>query len=454
MLVHNPVTGDARVRKEAFTLADHGYNVTLFGYGDTKESPSNLEGCKLVVVQKSPMVKTYTAGISFIRSLKKIPSRFKNWLKKNKLFSILLSLILIYLLFEFDLIMSLGVLILLLILPFVTFGIFEKLTMLKFKNFLLIQQAHYHIANKLACAVNIDDFDIIHAHDMIALISAIELKKQKPDLKIIWDAHELYSELNYKSDLVKGFMTKVIKYSSDQIDGFITISSSFAEYYGKKFPNLPVATILMNASRRSDLEKTKKNLLRDATLLSPDQKILLFQGGFSEGRGIGILLECADKLPLDWTIVFMGDGPLKGAICRTAQKLKAHRPIDRPAVAVIPPAPYADLASWTSGADLGAIPYENTGPNHLYCTPNKLWEYPNALVPILAAPLIEISAMIETHGTGILLPKNYAPTDLTTLLSKTTESELEQLRFNCHEFNNTESWDKYEPALIALYAAL
>ena len=101
MLVHNPITGDARVRKEAFTLANHGYDVTLFGYGDVKESPSNLEGCKLVVVQKSPIVKTYTAGISFIRSLKKIPSRSKGWLKKNKLLSLSLSLSLLYFLFEF-----------------------------------------------------------------------------------------------------------------------------------------------------------------------------------------------------------------------------------------------------------------------------------------------------------------------------------------------------------------
>ena len=447
MLVHNPVTGDARVRKEAFTLANHGYNVTLFGYGDVKESPSNLEGCKLVVVQKSPMVKTYTAGISFLR-------RSQGWLKKNKLLSLSLSLNLLYLLLEFELIMSFDVRILLLILPLVAFVTFEKLIPPTFKNFFLIKKAHYHIANKLADAVNIDDFDIIHAHDMIALISAMELKKKKPDLKIIWDAHELYSELNYKSDLVKGFMTKVIKYSSDQIDGFITISSSFAEYYGKKFPNLPVATILMNAARRSDLEKTNKNLLRNATSLSPDQKILLFQGGFSQGRGIDMLLECADKLPLNWTIVFMGDGPLKRAICKTAQKLKAHRPIDRPAVAVVPPAPYADLASWTSGADLGVIPYENTGPNHLYCTPNKLWEYPNALVPILATPLVEISAMIEKHGTGILLPKNYTAADLTTFLLKTTENELDRLKSNCHDFNKTESWNKYEPALIALYAGL
>ncbi|HYE68658.1 MAG TPA: hypothetical protein VEA58_08600, partial [Anaerovoracaceae bacterium] len=48
-------------------------------------------------------------------------------------------------------------------------------------------------------------------------------------------------------------------------------------------------------------------------------------------------------------------------------------------VVFIPPAPQNDLALWTAGGTIGIIPYEKIGLNHWFCTPNKLWEYPNAI---------------------------------------------------------------------------
>ena len=52
ILVHNTIVGDARVRKEARSLSDVGYDVDLFGYGDLTNAPNNLENCNLILVKK------------------------------------------------------------------------------------------------------------------------------------------------------------------------------------------------------------------------------------------------------------------------------------------------------------------------------------------------------------------------------------------------------------------
>ena len=69
MLVHNPVVGDARVRKEAHSLASAGFVVDLFGYGDPFSAPSKLENCRLTIAKKSPAVSFYSTSTKFLKNI-------------------------------------------------------------------------------------------------------------------------------------------------------------------------------------------------------------------------------------------------------------------------------------------------------------------------------------------------------------------------------------------------
>lgn len=147
----------------------------------------------------------------------------------------------------------------------------------------------------------------------------------------------------------------------------------------------------------------------------------------------------------------MGSGQLERRIVEAGKQFNPARPQNKPAIAMIPPAPYAKLASWTSGATLGAIPYENTSLNHLYCSPNKLWEYPNAGVPILATRLPEMEKMIEQYGTGILLNQNFSAQDILDSLEAISQEDFQIMRLNCAKFCETENWQKYKTRLRDVY---
>lgn len=147
----------------------------------------------------------------------------------------------------------------------------------------------------------------------------------------------------------------------------------------------------------------------------------------------------------------MGNGNLVDEIKAKAEIYNSGRDKNRPNIISIPPAPYEELAEWTSGADLGIIPYELTSLNHLYCTPNKLWEFPNAGVPFIASGFDEMKKMINKYGTGILLPKNFKSEDISNIINSINVDQINRMKKNCYEFNKVENWGKYEPKLLSIY---
>src|SRR5699024_5676774 len=142
--------------------------------------------------------------------------------------------------------------------------------------------------------------------------------------------------------------------------------------------------------------------------LEADQRVLLFQGGYSPHRGIPALLEASRQLDERWTLVFMGWGKLEEEIRFHSEDL-GGRPPGRPGVGMVARPPHDELLSGTVGAILGTIPYENAGLNHLYCSPNKLWDYQGAGGPILASDVPEMKKKIDEYGIGVAVDRGLDP---------------------------------------------
>ena len=209
----------------------------------------------------------------------------------------------------------------------------------------------------------------------------------------------------------------------------------------------------MNATRET-IEPRDDGRLHAAAGLGSDRRIILFQGGLSPRRGLHHLAAAAAALPEPWSIVMMGWGPFEAEMRKRAEELGAQtKPESRP-LAVLPPVPQEELASWTAGATLGIIPYENTGLNHLYCTPNKLWEFPNAGVPILATDLVEMRKMIDEWKIGFLLPREFSAADIVSFVTNVDETALLEARQNCAVYSHRMSWAKFEPVLLGMYSKI
>lgn len=293
--------------------------------------------------------------------------------------------------------------------------------------------------------------DIVHVHDHLTLTAA-RLYKERFDCPIIWDAHEIYEDLASIEKERAAVNSRIIRENATFVDGFITLNQSIADFYHVKYPELPRAVLVPNAVERT-AQTRYDGRLHEAAGLGSEQKVLLFQGGFSQHRGIPALLEAAQHLREDWSLVFMGWGKLEDMIRQYAEA-PSDRPPGRERVAIVPGAPHDELLSWTAGASLGAIPYENTGLNHLYCSPNKLWEYPAAGVPILATDMPEMEKQIGKYDIGRTVSRDLDPQEVASAVNTLSEADLRRLKMNCGTYASAENWQNYESRIVDLYSSL
>ncbi|PCJ69295.1 MAG: hypothetical protein COA62_11790 [Rhodobiaceae bacterium] len=296
--------------------------------------------------------------------------------------------------------------------------------------------------------------EIIHCHDLGTLPSGVKAK-EKTGARLVFDAHEIYEDLAQANAKMKRANQQLLKRYEGDVDEFITINDSIADFYAKHYPKLPPAVIIKNATLKADPFEYDGRM-HEAAALPREQKILLYQGGFATKRGLDILVQSAQWLRQDWTLIMMGWGGheeiLRDAGASVLQATRATRKY--PALVFLPPAPHEELAQWTAGGSIGVIPYERVGLNHLFCTPNKLWEYPNAGVPILCSPLVEMTKTVNENGIGWLLPQDLTPENLAATVNALSDSDIAKAGDACRPYLERDNWTVYEKRLLDLYTNL
>lgn len=296
--------------------------------------------------------------------------------------------------------------------------------------------------------------DIVHCHDCLTLPTGYRIKKAL-GIPLIYDAHEIYEAAAQRMAGITDYYARVHKRYLRHIDGFIAVNDSAALYYSHAYPGVPKPVVIRNAIQLTPTP-AYDGRLHDAAGLPESQKILLYQGGFSEGRGLPILVRAASLLPEGWSLVMMGWGPLSGQLkqiaAQTAQRT-ARDEEDEVKVRFIPPAPQRELKSWTMGATVGIIPYEGKMLNHWIATPNKLWEYPAASVPLIVQPFPEMRKVVTTYHCGWVLPETLTAGAIADLVAGLTPDQIGQARLGCMRFIEADNWSaRYEKRLLDLYA--
>jgi len=119
----------------------------------------------------------------------------------------------------------------------------------------------------------------------------------------------------------------------------------------------------------------------------------------NKGRGIEILLDTFKTIDDEKSIiVFMGYGPLEDLI-KVADKNYKNIYFHK---AVTPDI----LLDYTSSADFGILFYENNCLNHYYCSPNKMFEYLMAEIPVIVSNLYEMKRLVEKNKIGVVAQEN------------------------------------------------
>ncbi|MBF0718835.1 glycosyltransferase [Staphylococcus sciuri] len=420
MFVWNHFTNDARVNRECTTLADNGYDVNLIAINDPKntaisayEEISNT--FKVHRVKRYPwLLQAYqdhgkkfllvVAGVQIVI----IPS----------LFYISFTLMAAYLL---SLVVAAG--------------------MIKFKKIRkwFINGA---IITRMIVKGYIQNADIYHANDLNTLPQAIVCSKLRLKPKpLIYDSHEVQSDrTGYNPKTIKSIESFMLKF----VDQMIVENHTRAKYNEDIYGFYPKT--LYNYSEKYNIEEKPQINLHKKISINEDEKILLYQGGLQQGRGLELLIEAMDEIE-EGHLLFIGGGKLTQTLKEQAE---ASKQADR--IHFLDKVPFQELPSYTREAYLGFQVLQNICFNHYSASSNKLFEYMMAHVPVISCDFPEIKKVVEETNTGLVVDSHKASEIANAVNQLVKDTSLRnQLSENTKQAKEIYNWNNEKSKLLEVY---
>jgi glycosyltransferase involved in cell wall biosynthesis len=226
-------------------------------------------------------------------------------------------------------------------------------------------------------------------------------------------------------------------------DGTITTTEARAKFFARAY-GIARPVVLQNRPRQQSPQASER--IRQELGLSEAWPIVVYQGGVQQGRGLERLARVAAQVPNTY-FVFIGGGRLDGSLRSIAAELGLE---DR--VRFIPTVALAELPSYTASADIGVQPIENTCLNHYTTDSNKLFEYVQAGLPVVASDLPEIRRVVREHDLGLLVPAGDSEALAAAL--NCLVADADKRRFHAQQSLKAAaalSWEQQEGELLALY---
>ncbi|MEZ5552618.1 MAG: glycosyltransferase [Pseudomonadales bacterium] len=241
--------------------------------------------------------------------------------------------------------------------------------------------------------------DIVQVHDLPALQAGVELSGRW-QVPLIYDAHELYPEQRSFSRAQRAICSEAEKLLIGKADLVFAVNESIADEMATRY-SIDKPVVLTNAidPHPTFNPNERHDLLRQKLQLPTTRKLLLLQGGFSPHRNLNELVAAMRRVrTADINLVMMGFGEYGELLKATAAKLD----LLNKNVHFLPAVPQSELLQHSASADLGIIPYPHVDLNSYYCTPNKLFEFIQAGLPILANDSPELRRFVVENDFGMV----------------------------------------------------
>jgi glycosyltransferase involved in cell wall biosynthesis len=224
------------------------------------------------------------------------------------------------------------------------------------------------------------------------------------------------------------------------------VNAGVREYVEECYAPSAPAAVLHHAVPYADNPRALGRSVREVYPIPPGARVLVFVGQLVQARNLDTLIEgfALASIP-DWVLAVIGGGPLLAHLRHLAGKRGC---LDRVFLGEV--LPNHEVVGALSGADAGLILLQPVGFNRKICTPNKLFEYTQARLPIMASRLPMIEKSLAENGNGTCGDVS-SPQALAGFFARFIDEELPRFKPEVLErAARALCWENEEPKLLEL----
>jgi len=209
-------------------------------------------------------------------------------------------------------------------------------------------------------------------------------------------------------------------------------------------------TVILNASYRQNTERS--NLLRDELAIPSSQRILLYIGYITFGRGLEQLIQSLKYLDQEYSLVLLGYGD-PGYINNLRELIGKEKQTGK--VYFWGPVPFEQVPKYASSADVGLAAIEDCCLSYRYCFPNKILEYIAAGLPIAASDLPDIKSVVDRYQIGTTFDPS-SPQDIARAIDYilADKAKYNRMRENSIVAADQYTWENESQKLLNIYKGL
>lgn len=281
--------------------------------------------------------------------------------------------------------------------------------------------------------------DILTNIDLDTTLTGILLKRIRK-FKFIYDAHELFPHVPevISRPRIQKFWNWVESKTFPNIDAFVTVSDSIAEYYQNKYPSLNDISVIRNVPSR----QIKIDGNTDGFQI--DQPFILYQGALNEGRGLERLLKVLSELP--YTLVLIGRGDIENELKKMVKDLKLGDRVIFLGFVLPEHLPY-----YTQKARIGYNVSENLGLSYYFSLNNKFFDYVKCSLPSVINRFPEYEKLVGQYEVGTLVdPENIEIKNALVRMME-DDSYYNYCKDQCQKASQVWNWEVEELKLKRIY---
>ncbi|WP_152354400.1 glycosyltransferase [Brachybacterium subflavum] len=294
--------------------------------------------------------------------------------------------------------------------------------------------------------------EVVHANDTNTLVPALAVqllaRREGRRVRIVFDSHELWRHRNVgERRLLAPLLEALIEHVAvPRADAVITVSPSIADWLQRTYDLRSRPLLVRNVPAAGPVPERAQGVLRERAGLAEDDLVIAYGGRLTTARGIEETIAALPHLDarVHFVLLGYGEADYERSILAAARAAGVQDRVHL--VGAVAP---AEVSAALADGDVAVVHVQPVCLSYRFALPNKLFESIRAGLPIAAADLPDMRAVVEELGVGEVF-EGSDPVELAAALQRILASP-EDYRERAREAAPDLTWEDEATGLLEAY---